>query len=88
LQIREVELLNVSVAATSTRVQNGHWSLNCAQISYRNFSLTFTPGYEHSEDECVYCEYMEGPFVARDAMGQILEFSKKIVALLNVKFSI
>ena len=39
--------------------------MNCYQMAYRNYTLTYRAGYRHSLHECVFCNFTEGPFLAR-----------------------
>ncbi|XP_053406072.1 uncharacterized protein LOC128559083 [Mercenaria mercenaria] len=61
--IREIESLNVIAAGGSFRDSNGHWKKGCFQSVYRNFSLKYFEGYDESFHECVFCDYIQGPFV-------------------------
>jgi hypothetical protein len=61
--IREIEQLNVTVVGGAFRNQNGHWKKGCFQAVYRNFTLRYLEGYDESFHECLFCDYIEGPFI-------------------------
>ncbi|XP_053392000.1 uncharacterized protein LOC128554713 [Mercenaria mercenaria] len=61
--IREIESLNVVAAGGSIRDSNGYWTKGCFQIVYRNYTLKYIEGYDESFHECVFCDYIQGPFV-------------------------
>lgn len=63
--VREIESLNVSVAGGATRDPNGHWKKGCFQSVYRNYTLNYLEGYDESVHECLFCDYVQGPFVGR-----------------------
>ena len=73
-KIRVMELLNASVVGSAIRRPSGHWSANCAQINYRNYSLAFVPGYRQSEHECLRCDHVGGPFLARTGALRKVKF--------------
>ena len=49
--------------ATRTR-EGGRWSLNCFQMLHFNYSLSYQAGYHKSEHNCLYCDFIWGPFIA------------------------
>ncbi|XP_045215787.2 uncharacterized protein LOC123566028 isoform X2 [Mercenaria mercenaria] len=61
--VREIESLNVVAAGGSIRDLNGHWKKGCFQSVYRNYTLKYIEGYDESFHECVFCDYIQGPFV-------------------------
>ncbi|XP_045211222.2 uncharacterized protein LOC123562671 [Mercenaria mercenaria] len=61
--VREIESLNVVAAGGSFRDSNGHWKKGCFQTVYRNYTLKYIEGYDESFHECLFCDYIQGPFV-------------------------
>lgn len=63
--IREIESLNVTVAAGASRDQRGHWKLGCYQTAFKNYSLAYTEGYDESLHECIFCDYVDASFITK-----------------------
>ncbi|XP_064625523.1 uncharacterized protein LOC135486572 isoform X2 [Lineus longissimus] len=61
--IREIESLDVVAAGGAIRYPTGHWKKGCFQSVYRNYSLKYFEGYDESLHECIFCDYIQGPFV-------------------------
>lgn len=61
--IGEIESLDVVAAGGAFRYPNGHWGRGCFQTAYRNYTLKYVDGYDESFHECVFCDYIQGPFV-------------------------
>jgi len=76
--IREMETLNITVAAGSIRDQFGHWRIGCYQRALRNFTLVYHEGYDESFKECVFCDHVDGPFVIRTRDALRLKFDEHI----------
>ena len=66
--MRELGYLKVDVAGGSVRTLMGNWSLGCYQNAFRNYTLSYKPGYDFSQHECVFCDYVPGPFIIRRAL--------------------
>ena len=52
------------IGGSTKTVEDGHWSLNCLQMLHYNYSIFYQLGYHKSEESCLYCDYIWGPFVA------------------------
>ncbi|XP_045212642.2 uncharacterized protein LOC123563739 [Mercenaria mercenaria] len=61
--IMELESLNVVAVGGSFRDSNGRWKKGCFQTVYRNYTLKYIEGYDESFHECLFCDYVQGPFV-------------------------
>lgn len=61
--IREIESLNLVAAAGAARNTEGKWKIGCYLSVYRNFTLEYIEGYDESFHECLYCDFVEGPFL-------------------------
>ena len=62
--IREIESLSLAAAGGAFRTPDGHWTNGCHQVAYKNYSMSFYHGYDESMHECIFCDYIEGPFIA------------------------
>lgn len=56
------------VAAGAYRDVDGHWRHGCLQRSLTNYHATYLRGYQYSSQECMYCDDVLGPLVARTAL--------------------
>lgn len=63
--IRQIDSLKLDFVGSAYRNLQGHWSMNCHQMTIKNFSLVYQTGYHASKEECVFCDDVTGPFVAR-----------------------
>lgn len=53
------------IAGGSHRNLRGEWDIGCHQLTFRNWTAFFRGGYYHSFTECVVCDVLSGPFVAK-----------------------
>ena len=75
-QIRVVsQIPNVGVAGGSYRNFTGHWKAGCVQTTMKNYVLEYEEGYYHSRNECMFCDYLQGPFVAKT---KLLKFDESL----------
>lgn len=64
--VRVLENLeDVAVASGAYRDIKGYWRHGCLQTTAENYGLKYTRGYEHSLQECMYCDDVLGPFVVK-----------------------
>jgi hypothetical protein len=61
--VREIESINVTAVGGAVRESNGHWRKGCFQSVYRNYTLKYMEGYDESFHECLFCDYIQGPFI-------------------------
>ena len=60
------------IAGGSHRNLRGEWDIGCLQVTFRNWTAFFRGGYYHSFTECVVCDVLSGPFVAKtEGLGQV-----------------
>ena len=52
------------IGGSTKIVEDGRWSLNCLQMLHYNYSVFYQLGYHKSEESCLYCDYIWGPFIA------------------------
>ena len=55
----------VAIAGGAHRNMKGEWDIGCQQISFRNWTASYKGGYYRSFNECVVCDFLSGPFVAK-----------------------
>ncbi|XP_001637005.2 uncharacterized protein LOC5517036 isoform X1 [Nematostella vectensis] len=56
---------SLQFAGGSTRDLEGHWSSGCLQTKLKNYTLSLRAGYSKSLKECLVCDYLTGPFLAK-----------------------
>ncbi|KAK7079930.1 hypothetical protein SK128_005623 [Halocaridina rubra] len=66
----------VNVASGAYRNIHGHWHHGCLQSVAENYELEYFRGYEHSKNECMYCDDVLGPFVARTEFLKTVDFTE------------
>ena len=75
-QIRVVsQIANVGVAGGSYRNFSGHWKAGCVQTTMKNYVLKYQEGYYYSKNECMFCDYLQGSFVAKT---KLLKFDESL----------
>ncbi|KAL9984857.1 hypothetical protein ACROYT_G007197 [Oculina patagonica] len=75
-QIRVIsQIPNVGVAGGAYRNFSGHWKAGCVQTKLKNYVLEYQEGYYHSKNECMYCDYLQGPFVTKT---NLLKFDESL----------
>ena len=73
-QIRVVsQIPNVAVAGGAYRNLSGHWKSGCVQTKLKNYVLEYQEGYYHSKNECMFCDYLQGPFVTKTSLFKLDE---------------
>jgi len=77
-QIRMISTTeHVGIAGGSFRNLTGHWRVGCRQTKLFNYVLQYEEGYHYSRDSCMFCDDLEGPFVAKTNLLKNLKFSEK-----------
>ena len=71
----------VGIAAGAFRTPAGHWFMGCHQSVMRNYSLSYFAGYSKSRHSCVFCHYLDGPFMVKTSLLRQVRFSPKMAAL-------
>ncbi len=75
-QIRVISRIpNVGVVGGAYRDIFGHWKAGCVQTKLKNYVLEYQEGYYHSKNECMYCDYLQGPFVTKT---NLLKFDESL----------
>ena len=53
------------IAGGSHRNFQGQWDIGCLQVTFKNWTAFFRGGYYRSFTECVVCDVLSGPFMAK-----------------------
>ena len=73
-QIRVIsQIPNVKVAGGAYRNISGQWKAGCEQTKLLNYVLEYQEGYYHSQNSCMFCDYLQGPFVTKTELFQLDE---------------
>ena len=75
---RTIQAQEVGLVGGATRTSDGRWSIGCHQLNHQNYTLFYRHGYRRSWHECLYCDHVEGPFVARTALLRSHPFDENI----------
>ncbi|XP_021365752.1 uncharacterized protein LOC110458399 [Mizuhopecten yessoensis] len=80
--IRVMEMLGFVAAGGATRDSlDGKWKLGCYQNGMRNYTAVYQEGYDESIQECVICDYTDGPFVISTKTLREESFDSKITGV-------
>lgn len=66
--VREISTQGAGIIGGATRTLDGRWSIDCYQMSHRNYTLVYRQGYHLSRRECLRCNHIQGPFVVRTSL--------------------
>ena len=73
-QIRVVsQIPNVKVAGGAFRNISGHWKAGCVQTKLLNYVLEYQEGYFHSQNACMFCDFLQGPFLTKTDLFKLDE---------------
>ena len=61
----------------SQKNQRGEWDNSCRQVQFRNWTAYFEDGYHYSFNDCIRCDVLLGPFVAKTKELQDLGIDEK-----------
>lgn len=68
----------VGVVGGAFRNLTGHWKVGCYQTDIRNYFLRIVEGYKYSAYGCMFCDHLEGPFVARKSVMKEIKFNQEL----------
>jgi len=68
----------IGVAGGAFRNLTGHWKVGCYQTGIRNYFLRIVEGYKYSAYGCMFCDYLEGPFVARTSIMKQIKLNQEL----------
>lgn len=60
--VRDISLGKASVVSGAHRNTSGHWKAGCYQMKKLRGELSFDEGYDLSDNGCMFCDYVSGPF--------------------------
>lgn len=79
---RQIYMISVSdfigVAGGAFRNLTGHWKVGCYQTDIKNYFLRIVEGYKYSAYGCMFCDHLEGPFVARTSIMKEIKFNQEL----------
>jgi hypothetical protein len=79
---RQIDMISVSdivgVVGGAFRNLTGHWKVGCYQTDIRNYFLRIVEGYKYSAYGCMFCDHLEGPFVARTSVLKEIKFNQEL----------
>jgi len=64
------------VGGATKDVSTGHWSRGCYQTRAKMYTLKYTYGYQRSTHECLFCNHLSSPFLARPSFLRTFKFPK------------
>ena len=67
----------VVIVGGSHRNTTGHWDNACQQVSIKNWTATYRGGYYHSFNECLVCDFLTGPWMAKTTTLKSLDFDER-----------
>ena len=53
------------IAGGSHKNLQGEWNKDCLQVMFKNWTVYFSGGYYHSFNDCIVCDVIPGPFMAK-----------------------
>lgn len=62
------------IGSAVKNVHTGEWERGCYQSKIHVYTLKYLPGYLKSLDECLFCMYLPGPFIARTDLLRRIPF--------------
>lgn len=68
---------DAAIVSGAYRTRNGHWDIGCRQSRFLNYTLTLQGGYYISFWECVVCDFIPGPWLARTKDLKAMKFDEK-----------
>uniref|UniRef100_T1IJR0 Cysteine-rich venom protein n=1 Tax=Strigamia maritima TaxID=126957 RepID=T1IJR0_STRMM len=68
----------VKVVGGATRNTSGHWKVGCYQSEMNNYVLEYKEGYQSSKNECMFCDYISSPFMAKTDFLKEITFDENL----------
>ena len=53
------------IAGGSRKNLRGEWDKDCLQVTFKNWTAYFRGGYYRSFNDCIVCDVLSGPFIAK-----------------------
>ena len=67
----------VTFVGGAHRNLRGEWDIGCQQVTFKNMTAKYMGGYYRSFNECVVCDYLSGPIMARTDTFKELQFDER-----------
>ncbi len=67
----------VAFVGGAHRNLRGEWDIGCQQVKFRNMTARYMGGYYRSFNECVICDYLSGPIMARSETFRKFQFDAR-----------
>ena len=89
--IRELNIQDADIASGSSRyvtldsLDSANWADNCGQLSFKNWTLTVSPGYKNSKNSCLKCSYLDGPLLFRSSIFPKISKDRKNFIFKNLE---
>lgn len=71
------ETQDTIIAGGSHKNLRGEWDKDCLQVMFRNWTAHFRGGYFHSFNDCIVCDVIPGPFMAKTKDLQLVGIDEK-----------
>ena len=71
------ETKDTIIAGGSHKNQRGEWDEGCLQLKFRNWTAYFQDGYYYSFNDCIVCDVLTGPFLAKTRKLKEVGFDEK-----------
>ncbi|KAG1664524.1 hypothetical protein GQR58_019769 [Nymphon striatum] len=79
---RQIRILsqtkNLAVVSGALRNSSAYWKHGCYQSETRMHVLQYTEGYYESSNECLHCDMVTGPFVAKKNIFDDVPLDKRL----------
>eukprot|EP00111_Clytia_hemisphaerica_P009601 TCONS_00028165-protein len=76
--VRDISLGKAEIVAGSHRNTSGHWRAGCYQMKQRLGEMALDEGYDFSDNGCMFCDYVSGPFgIKTEVLLKYLETVKE-----------
>ena len=77
--VREMSPLDLNIIGGAVRTHsNGRWSHGCYNLVYKNYTLQYKLGYKRSLHDCLYCQSIRVPFLARTDFMKTHKFDESL----------
>ena len=77
--VRDISLGKAEIVGGSHRNTTGHWRAGCYQMKQNRGEMAFDEGYDFSDNGCMFCDYVSGPFgIKKEILVEYLASVEKI----------
>lgn len=72
--VRDISLGKAEIVSGAHRNSTGHWRAGCYQMKQNRGEMAFDEGYDFSNNGCMFCDYVSGPFgIKKETMVEYLK---------------